>query len=356
MRQFSFFLFVVLATTHVSAQDRTTSGQSSTASATVSPPASRDDLRRYLVGSTWSWEPEGKSRSEVTFFADGTVHHNAFQARFNVRSASEVELVLGDHRVAKWKFDATSTHYSGTDFGGDVHLHGELVSRPPTAAVDTSLPTPGGGMLTAAERQYVGVWNTRDYGGWRSVMTFTEDRRCHFGDEPPCGTWSLDAKHLVVRWNEHPDWVDTFDLPAHDRLLVGHAADGTRRMLEPRSVTAAVSTYAALAGTWTFYNQDDGKRVTQTLFANGRFSDNGKLVGFWQVVGDQVVICFEDNHDASDVYNLPIVDGILYGYNRLHNALSLTSSAQQAPPGRSVPAPAATPHAGDAGYFGTRGQ
>lgn len=138
MFRFVALVLFLAAASSTLAQSRTYFGDSAAA---ASPHIDGGDaLRKFLVGTTWSWEPDGMSRSEVTFFPDGTVHHNAFLAKFMVRSKDEVDLQLGEHNVAKWKFDSSYSHYSGTDFGGGRRLHGERVVKAPD--VPPAAPTP----------------------------------------------------------------------------------------------------------------------------------------------------------------------------------------------------------------------
>lgn len=136
--QRTFVLLILLTASCLHAQT-TFFGDRNQPGATPPKIAGGDDLRKFLIGTTWSWEPDGKSRSEVTFFADGTVHHNAFLAKFMVRSRYDVELQLGDKRIAKWRLDSSFSSYTGTDFGGMVRLHGErVIKTPPPAAPESS--------------------------------------------------------------------------------------------------------------------------------------------------------------------------------------------------------------------------
>ena len=96
------------------------------------------DLRRYLAGTTWTWcwKSDGSNGSEITFTADGKVKHNAFNAKYTVRSLTDVDLQWNG-QVAKLHFDRTNyVRFTGEDFGKARTLYGTIRPAGSTASVE----------------------------------------------------------------------------------------------------------------------------------------------------------------------------------------------------------------------------
>lgn len=114
------------------------------------------DLRQKLVGTTWSWERD-KVHQKFSFLTDGTVKHDAFVARFVVKSPTKIELQLRD-RSATLTFNPPCTRFEGTDFNGKQLIHGQRMdAAATTASAATSADTTATAATSASAPAYFGT-------------------------------------------------------------------------------------------------------------------------------------------------------------------------------------------------------
>ena len=227
--------------------------------------------------------------------------------------------------------------------------------------------------FSVLNKDYVGVWNDLR-ADFRSVSTINADGTWTEAGQRT-GTWTVEKNQLVRRFDDHSNWEDRFNLPLHDGGIKGTSVGGGLVTLTRRSTSAPAAVQSALIGEWTFFNPTDGKRVTQTLAADGRFLENDQPTGYWQVSGAHLYVSFDSHHEWLDTYDLPADKGVLHGRNRQGNEFTLARAgaivAAATPPSQphatigtdkvaaATPVPAARPAVAarrtTTGYFGTAG-
>lgn len=191
-----------------------------------------------------------------------------------------------------------------------------------TALNPQSLPAQAGSP-SAAAKEYVGTWNHLYWDGNRTVDVLNADGTWTSGTQR-MGTWTADKGQLTLRFDDHPEWFNRFDLPARAGVLNGRDDNGGKDTLSLRAIVTPATIQTALVGPWNFFNSMDGKRAKHLLAANGTFQEDGQLTGFWTVVGDQVVFTYKDHNGWVDTYDLPPRNGVLHGHNRSGHVLTLS--------------------------------
>ena len=188
----------------------------------------------------------------------------------------------------------------------------------PTVPLAAQAPRP-----TPPANQFAGLWDERTSQNYRLVVRLNADGTLLSGSADP-GKWTVEANQLVLRYDQHPDWIDHLPLPVQDGLLFGQDANGGFESLTRRPTAAA----APCVGEWEFFNPKDGKRVKAGLAADGTFTENGQPAGFWQVSGDRLFLSYDSHHEWMDTYDLPARDGVLYGQNRQGDHLTLAKGGK----------------------------
>lgn len=188
--------------------------------------------------------------------------------------------------------------------------------------------TIGGGKLSAAgsptaDSRYVGGWDALHKDGWRGIVDLQADGTWTDGSQRE-GTWESNFDHLTLHFDGQAQWMDRFDLPLNDNVLKGKTAKGDPVKLSLRSALAPAATYAALAGSYDFFNQGDEHRALLTFTPEGTIMENGKRLAYWTVEGNKLYFSFYEHHDWIDVYDLPLKDGVLHGRNNRNQHLTLT--------------------------------
>ena len=187
-----------------------------------------DDLRAFLIATTWTWSrPNSPGDEKIQFFDDGTAHHTYFVARFSIKNTRAVELYWNQH-VAKINFDPTYTHYAGTDFEGGRSIQGERIDAPPSTA-----PT---ATQIDADAKTILVGNTWQLEApqfhYKAYRTFNKDGTWSSVNDPMHGSWKILGAKLLVSDSSYPNSPEVYMLPlqkvgwsgvgrSHDPLILG---------------------------------------------------------------------------------------------------------------------------------------
>jgi len=88
-------------------------------------------LQKAIVGSTYTWEPDGDMAKTVTFLAGGVGQTEFFKITWRARAAHELEIAIPNNKAfgkIVLRFNTDFTKYTATDFDGN-NLTGHKVKQ-----------------------------------------------------------------------------------------------------------------------------------------------------------------------------------------------------------------------------------
>lgn len=196
---------------------------------------SDDELRKFLIGTSWSWNGQRRGTT-VNFLADGTVRHPSFTAKFAVKNAHEIELQLNG-KIATLTFDPSYSHYRGIDFDGKWALQGDRVATPsnevrPPAPESSESPPPGpatgelsrSALAPKTLDPIVGTWR------WFNNMIVVVSADGRSTSPRGVGQWEFVRRDTVERQyiftSPNLVWVDTLILSRDGNKLSGKNQKG----------------------------------------------------------------------------------------------------------------------------------
>lgn len=252
---------------------------------------------------------------------------------------------LANARLYNTMSDATATPLAST------------AGRPSTLPVSTTSTFPGpskpGAVLPSSP-----VWDGKNpaafVGAWTVInlesashedRTLGADHTVSLHGES-IGSWEIKGPQFLVHLNLN-NGVDAFELPTHDGAMRGKNLAGEPLALCRQDTPLNAAWQKQLVGTWDRFDTTLQGQDVITLAADGTYQYGGQPHGRWKVCGDWLLVGYDGHPDWTDLYTLPMTNGVLAGTNSFHNHLKLmrqNGSSATSVPGSGKPA----------SFFGTR--